>query len=683
MVDVGKEIIEQIENHKKRNRWIIFLISVGVIVLILLIILGIRINFIINDELNIKLSPLDRNIITTYDKQNNITFEFINDNSFLCKSSCTYSFTDLSNNKVLEEGDLVLRSKSKVVKSYNLTPSNYGAGQEIFLFQVTCNNIKSVVCGTDGPERFKSSFVTLSYDLSEEERARVLKINDDLNSFLEILKIVDIKRQEINYLFERSNLKLKDTLFFDDLDLFNNDLLIIGDYFSDLFNKSKYMINLWDDDNYVPLSIILNDSSSNISLVYNKINYSEIKLFDLIDNYNSLAYDLNSLSDRFLVIDSLIEYYNLSNNTVALQEVINIKTEFVKLNYSYNNKNNDFTSFKNEISKLSIGLFEFTNISNINLLNLNYSYKLNYSYIDTNSSINFNSSVSINIKIKEPICCVFGSCKVCCTINTCKNDPSLYPILFVHGHAFNKKTSPEVSLNSFTKMQNRLQEEGIINAGQIDLQNLEEITPGEYGKSGNPISVRGSYYYLHYYDLGKYAISTQKSERIENYALRLSEIINILKERTGSDKVNIIAHSMGGLVAREYIRIFGDNSVSKVILIATPNNGISGRTNDLCDFLGSKKECEDMTEGSVFLKRLNNSKIQNAKVYTIAASGCLINKEDGDGVVKLRNVPLPYATNFVINGTCTDFFKVNLHDTILDPDKIPEVYDILKEVLKD
>ena len=90
-----------------------------------------------------------------------------------------------------------------------------------------------------------------------------------------------------------------------------------------------------------------------------------------------------------------------------------------------------------------------------------------------------------------------------------------------------------------------------------------------------------------------------------------------------------------------------------------------------------------MTEGSVFLKRLNNSKIQNARVYTIAASGCSVNKEDGDGVVKLKNVPLSYATNFVVNGTCTDFFKVNLNDTILDPDKTPEVYDIVKEVLKE
>src|SRR3989344_268829 len=683
MVDVGKEIIEQIEDPKKRNKWIIFLVSIGFIVIILLIILGIKIDFIINDELNIKLSHLDRNIITTYDKQNNITFEFINDNSFLCKSSCTYSFTDLSNNKIIEEGDLVLSSKSKVIKSYNLTPSNYGAGQEIFLFQVTCSNIKSVICGTDGQERYKSSFVTLSYDLSEEERARVLKINKDLNNFLEILKIVDIKRQEISYLFEKSYFILKDTLFFNDLDLFKSDILKSDNDFENLYNKSKFMINLWDDNNYIHLSNILNQSNNNLSLVYDKINYSKIKLYGLIDDYNSLAYDLNSLSDGFLVIDSLIDYYNLSNNTVALQEVINFKTEFVKLDYGFNNKNSDFTSFKKEIRKLSIGVLEFTNISNINLLSSNYSYKLNYSYINTNLSKGFISSVPINIKIKEPICCVFGSCKVCCTINTCKNDPSLYPILFVHGHAFNKKTSPEVSLNSFTKMQNRLQEEGIINAGQIDLQNLEEITPGEYGKSGNPISVRGSYYYLHYYDLGKYAISTQKSERIENYALRLSEIINILKERTGSDKVNIIAHSMGGLVAREYIRIFGDNSVSKVILIATPNNGISGRTNDLCDFLGSKKECEDMTEGSVFLKRLNNSKIQNARVYTIAASGCSVNKEDGDGVVKLKNVPLSYATNFVVNGTCTDFFKVNLHDTILDPDKTPEVYDIVKEVLKE
>ena len=678
-----KNFVEYFNSLKYRNLIIGIVIFVILILLITFVLLGIRISFIINDELSIQLEPLDKNIVTTYDKDNNISFEFVNDNSFVCKSECSYEFIDLSNNKVIDTDTLILKSKTKVIKNYNLTPNEYGSGQDIYSFQVTCHNIKSLFCATDGKDRYKSSFVTLSYDLSEEERAKALRIKDKLNGFLTILRNIDIKKQEITYLFDNLYFILKDSLFFNNLNSLNIDVSNVNSGFNDLENKSKNMVDLWDANNYVILLDILNETSSNLSITYDKVNSTEIKLYNLIDNYNSLVYDLNSLSDRYLVIDSLVNYYNLSNDTIALQRVVSLRNEYSNLNQNLYNTSNDLISFKNEINKLSLEMYELTNISNVNNLSLNYSYKLNLSQVDRNLNITFNSTIIINIKIKDPICCVFGNCKVCCTIDSCKDDSSLYPILFVHGHAFNKKTSPEVSLNSFTDIQNRLQEDGIINAGQIDLQNLEEIAPGEYGKSGNPISVRASYYYLHYYDLGKYAIATQKSERIENYALRLNEIINILKERTGSEKVNIVAHSMGGLVTREYIRLFGENSVNKVILIASPNNGVSGRTEDLCNFLGSQKECEDMTEGSVFLKRLNSFRVVKAKVYTIAASGCPINKEDGDGIVKLKSVPLPYASNFVVNGTCTDFFKANLHDTILDPDMTPKVYEIVRNVLKE
>lgn len=678
-----KNLIEYFNSLKYRNLIIVAIIFVIFILLAAFILLGIRISFIINDELSIQLKPLDKNIVTTYDKANNISFEFVNDNSFVCKSECSYEFIDISNNKVVDTDTLTLKSKTKVIKNYNFTPNDYGSGQDIYSFQVTCRNIKSLFCATDGKEKYKSSFVTLSYDLSEEERAKALAIRDELNSFLTILRNIDIKRQEITHLFDKVYFNLKNSLFFNNLNSLNIDISNVNSDFDDLENKSKNMVDLWDANNYVTLLGLLNDTSSNLSITYDKANSTEIKLYNLVDNYNSLVYDLNSLSDRYLVVDSLVNFYNLSNDTAALQRVVSLRNEFVNLNQSFNNKSNDLISFKNEISELSLKMYELTNISNVGSLSLNYSYKLNLSQIDRNLNITFNSTISVNVKIKDPICCVFGNCKVCCTIDSCKDDTSLYPILFVHGHAFNKKTSPEVSLNSFTNMQNLLQEDGIINAGQIDLQNLEEIAPGEYGKSGNPISVRASYYYLHYYDLGKYAIATQKSERIENYALRLNEIINILKERTGSGKVNLVAHSMGGLVTREYIRLFGENSVNKVILIATPNKGISGRTEDLCNFLGSQKECEDMTEGSVFLKRLNSFKVVKAKVYTIAASGCPISKEDGDGIVNLKSVPLSYATNFVVNGTCTDLFKANLHDTILDPNKTPEVYEIVRNVLKE
>ncbi|MDD4902159.1 MAG: hypothetical protein PHE24_03405 [Patescibacteria group bacterium] len=42
---------------------------------------------------------------------------------------------------------------------------------------------------------------------------------------------------------------------------------------------------------------------------------------------------------------------------------------------------------------------------------------------------------------------------------------------------------------------------------------------------------------------------------------------------TGSKKVDIIAHSMGGLIAKAYIKKFGSSTIDKLITIATPNLG--------------------------------------------------------------------------------------------------------------
>jgi Lecithin:cholesterol acyltransferase len=53
----------------------------------------------------------------------------------------------------------------------------------------------------------------------------------------------------------------------------------------------------------------------------------------------------------------------------------------------------------------------------------------------------------------------------------------------------------------------------------------------------------------------------------------LKHKINKIKEQTGMGKVDIIAHSMGGLVAKKYIEDYGQNSVDKFIDIATPHLG--------------------------------------------------------------------------------------------------------------
>ena len=163
----------------------------------------------------------------------------------------------------------------------------------------------------------------------------------------------------------------------------------------------------------------------------------------------------------------------------------------------------------------------------------------------------------------------------------------------------------------------------------------------------------------------------------------MKELIDILKFRTGKDKVIIITHSMGGLVARSYVSIFGDSSVEKLVLIATPNKGISGKINNYCPVLGEKKECGDMSSESIFIKKLNDPLKTPAglEIYNIVGTGCGTDGKTGDGIVTKENAELEYGQNYYINGTCEGVSKP-LHTQILNIDNYPKVYDIISSVLK-
>ena len=60
----------------------------------------------------------------------------------------------------------------------------------------------------------------------------------------------------------------------------------------------------------------------------------------------------------------------------------------------------------------------------------------------------------------------------------------------------------------------------------------------------------------------------------ESHAFQLEEIVEQFKAETNSDKINIVAHSKGGLDARLYLANdpFND-SIEKLIMIGTPNHG--------------------------------------------------------------------------------------------------------------
>ncbi|MDP3792701.1 MAG: alpha/beta fold hydrolase [bacterium] len=53
----------------------------------------------------------------------------------------------------------------------------------------------------------------------------------------------------------------------------------------------------------------------------------------------------------------------------------------------------------------------------------------------------------------------------------------------------------------------------------------------------------------------------------------LADKIEEIKSQTGAEKINIVAHSMGGLLAKEYVRQNNKDSIDKLIFVGTPHLG--------------------------------------------------------------------------------------------------------------
>ena len=60
---------------------------------------------------------------------------------------------------------------------------------------------------------------------------------------------------------------------------------------------------------------------------------------------------------------------------------------------------------------------------------------------------------------------------------------------------------------------------------------------------------------------------------IESFAEQLYAKIEEVRAATGAERVVLLAHSMGGLVARAYLRRHGGERVAKLITIGTPHHG--------------------------------------------------------------------------------------------------------------
>jgi hypothetical protein len=450
----------------------------------------------------------------------------------------------------------------------------------------------------------------------------------------------------------------------------------------------------------------------NVERIYSRILHLSNISKKLIEENNRKRQLLEQMTIEYIdantiLINKLSRLFNSTGNTCSDIKIIDAK---LNRNVTHSVSGEVISGFKHslqdenatvEIEKDKVIINGTINVTNVWNYSLSDFYQLlTFDDSRTDELVSFHctnktNNISVNIVDNKPIiisnatsaveqvafdsnlakCCIAGQC------NTCSMEKVPYPTLLLHGHLMNKDNPIEQSLSSFAKMQKKLSiEKDMINGGQLDLQRTQ--LDGYWTGMSEPIVFRASYYYLTYYDLEFSTALARKKESIETYAIRLRELIDIVKTHTGAEKVNIVAHSMGGLVAREYLLLFGENNVENLILVGSPNNGVKGRVMGLCDTFGAEKECLEMSEGSIFLKKLNQFTPKSTNVVMIYGTGCSLDGEDGDGVVTVANAKLEYARNIQINGTCDDYFGVGLHSDMLNPEKHSEVYETIAELLQ-
>ncbi len=85
---------------------------------------------------------------------------------------------------------------------------------------------------------------------------------------------------------------------------------------------------------------------------------------------------------------------------------------------------------------------------------------------------------------------------------------------------------------------------------------------------------------------------------IDGYAERIADAVERLRRTTGRQRVSLVAHSMGGIAVRCYLRRHGAGRIDRAVTIASPHHGtVFGR-------LGLGRNARQMAAGSRFLAAL-------------------------------------------------------------------------------
>lgn len=161
---------------------------------------------------------------------------------------------------------------------------------------------------------------------------------------------------------------------------------------------------------------------------------------------------------------------------------------------------------------------------------------------------------------------------------------------------------------------------------------------------------------------------------VHESATQLKYKIADLQLRTGATKINLIAHSQGGITARTYIHDFGSSAVESLVSLGTPHQGVERDGNPLLDLaatllfrcnpdpsIPSSPVCAQLLAGSQLIQEINQRDPADAIFYTnLNTRNDVFTKADTNG--KMSGCDRTNAAGELLqcNVTVQDFCPANL-----------------------
>ncbi|MEO8616789.1 MAG: alpha/beta fold hydrolase [Luteolibacter sp.] len=203
-----------------------------------------------------------------------------------------------------------------------------------------------------------------------------------------------------------------------------------------------------------------------------------------------------------------------------------------------------------------------------------------------------------------------------------------------------------------------------------------------YGIGGSPQDWR---YFIGHLDRKRYQLwfyHYPSGMRLNRAAGALASGLQVLKHRHGFSKCNVVAHSMGGLVARaainQAVAAEGVNFIPEFVSISTPWGGHKGAESGVRHLKKPVPSWIDVNPGSDFLLKLYATPLprgtRHDMIYGSIEDGPFWIKEENDGVVTVGS---EMDSRIVRSSASTKFYTREHVEILNQPETVAYVNGLL------